>query len=104
MEIVLVYITAANEQEALRMGRVLIEKKMAACVNVLPNMRSVYRWEGKIEEASESVLIAKTTPPCVGVLMAEIKKIHSYDCPCMLTIPVTGGHPPYVDWLLGNLL
>ncbi len=102
MEIRFVYMTAGSLEEARRIGRELIESRLAACVNILPGMQSVYRWEGKIEEAAEVVVIAKTTAPRVAALAERVKSLHSYDCPCVVSLKVDGGHQPFLDWIGAN--
>lgn len=98
-DIVLVYMTATDEDEALKIGRALVEKKLAACINAWKGMRSIYRWEGKVEEASEAVLIAKTTAGQVEALTRFVKALHSYSVPCVLALPVGKGNPEYLKWL-----
>lgn len=95
----LVYMTAPNDAEARSIARVLVETRLAACVNIIPGMRSVYRWEGEIHEDAEIVLIAKTRRERVPALTAKIKDIHSYDCPCVVSIDIDGGNPDFLDWI-----
>ncbi len=100
MKPVLIYITTKDREEAERLGRALVTKRIAACVNILGGeMKSIYWWEGRLEEARESVLIAKTEAKLVDTLIAEIKTLHSYDCPCVLVLPTEGGNPDYLAWL-----
>lgn len=96
----LVYVTAATVAEAQKIGRGLIEKELAACVNVLPGMKSLYRWEGKIEEAEEAVLIVKTRDELADAVVEEVKRSHSYSVPCALVIEVQGGNPDYLNWIV----
>ena len=100
MNTVLVYITVENSAEALRIGRVLVEEKLAACANVLDGMTSVYRWQGEICEDTESVLIAKTTEPLAGALTERVQVLHNYDCPCVVTLPISGGNTAFLDWIV----
>ena len=72
---------------------------MAACVNLLENMRSVYRWEGAVQEDTEVVLIAKTTESRFPELVETVKAMHSYDCPCIVGLPVSGGNRAFLDWV-----
>jgi periplasmic divalent cation tolerance protein len=95
----LTYMTASNDAEARLIARVLVETRLAACVNIIPGMRSVYRWEGEIHEDAEIVLIAKTRRERVPALTAKIKDIHSYDCPCVVSIDIDGGNPDFLDWI-----
>ncbi|MCU0563197.1 MAG: divalent-cation tolerance protein CutA [Desulfobacterales bacterium] len=103
MDIRFVYMTAGGLEEARRIGRGLVESRLAACVNILPGMQSVYRWEGKVEEAVEVVVIAKTTASCVAALTERVKSLHSYDCPCVVSLKVDGGHQHFLDWIGANV-
>jgi len=91
--------TAGNKAEALKIGKALVSSKLAACVNILDNMNSVYRWQDELQEDSEVVLIAKTTEERVPQLIEKVKSLHSYDCPCIVSLPVLGGHKPFLDWI-----
>jgi periplasmic divalent cation tolerance protein len=99
MQIYFVYITARDESEALVIGRTLVEERLAACINVLPSMKSVYWWEGELEQSSEAVLIAKTQQGLVPELIERVKRLHSYSCPAIVAWPVQTGHQPYLDWI-----
>jgi periplasmic divalent cation tolerance protein len=103
MRICLCYITASSSDEAMRIGRQLLEERLAACINVFDGMRSLYWWDGKIEEGHEAVLIAKTRSDLVASLIARVGTLHSYAVPCVLEIPVEGGNPSYISWLEGEL-
>jgi periplasmic divalent cation tolerance protein len=103
MKIIFAYITAKNKSEAKKIGKALLQERLAACVNIFDNMSSMYWWEGKIEEASETVLIAKTTKELFPKLSEKVKLIHSYSVPCILQIPVTDGNSEYINWLKENL-
>jgi periplasmic divalent cation tolerance protein len=94
-----VYITAKDKAQALAIGRALVEDRLAACVNVWDGMTSVYRWDGAIEEASEAVLIAKTTEPHLPAIIERVKGIHSYQIPCVVAWPLAAGNPPYLNWI-----
>lgn len=95
----LVYITAGDKTEALRIGRKLVEERLCACVNVLDGMTSVYHWQGAIEESNEAVLIAKTRIDLVEPLTVRVKELHSYSCPCVIAWPLHAGNADYVQWL-----
>lgn len=99
MEFVLAYITAGSHEEAARIGRALVEERLAACVNIIDGMTAIYRWQGTVEEAVETVLIAKTRATLFDALTARVKDLHSYSVPCVLELPVGRGNPPYLDWL-----
>ncbi len=99
MEINFIYMTAGDSTEAKKIASELVASKLAACVNILGNMNSVYMWQGEIQEDSEVVLIAKTTRACVPQLVEKVKLLHSYDCPCIVSLPVLDGHQPFLDWI-----
>ncbi|MFP4162527.1 MAG: divalent-cation tolerance protein CutA [Chitinispirillaceae bacterium] len=94
-----VYITTGNKDEALNIGRMLVQEQLVACVNILDPMTSVYRWEGKIVEESESVLIAKTLKDNIPSLVDRVKQLHSYSCPCIVILPITDGNKDYLQWI-----
>jgi periplasmic divalent cation tolerance protein len=94
--------TSGSKSEAQKIGKALVESRLAACVNILDNMQSIYRWEEKIQEDSEVVLIAKTTESLVSQLIDKVKSMHSYDCPCIVSLPVQDGYPPFLDWIKMN--
>jgi periplasmic divalent cation tolerance protein len=95
----LLYITAANSEEAMRLARGLVEARLAACANILGEIRSIYWWQGKIEEGCEVALIAKTRADLVEECIAKVKELHSYSCPCVITLPIMEGNPTYLEWL-----
>jgi periplasmic divalent cation tolerance protein len=95
----LAYITCSDVDEARRIGRALVLERLAACVNILPKMESFYWWNGKIENDQETVLIAKIPESSRAALLERVLELHSYDTPCVLFLPVTGGNPEYLDWL-----
>ncbi len=99
MAVNFVYMTAGSKDEAQAIGRALVEKRLAACVNILDNMQSIYRWENKIQQDAEVVLIAKTTANLVPALIDQVKSLHSYDCPCIVSLPILSGYPPFLDWV-----
>ena len=97
-----VYVTARDAAEAKRIGRIIVEERLAACANVIDGMSSVYWWQGKIEEASETVLILKTTTQRLQELTARVKALHSYDCPAVVAWPIDNGNADYLDWIGGE--
>lgn len=96
---VFVYMTAGSLEEAERIGRALVEERLAACVNILPGMVSVYRWQGAVERAEEVVLIAKTRRSGFDALAERVRALHSYDVPCIVELPLGRGDAPYLDWI-----
>lgn len=95
----IVYMTCASEKEAGDIGTVLVERRLAACVNILPGMRSLYWWRGKVERAEEVVLIAKTQDSLVDELTGAVKAMHGYEVPCVAAVPISGGNPEFLDWI-----
>jgi periplasmic divalent cation tolerance protein len=98
--VTLLYITTSSPEEAQALGHTLVEERLAACANIIPGMRSVYWWEGKLETAAETVLILKTRDDLVSAATERVESLHSYACPCVLGLPVAAGSPAYVKWLL----
>lgn len=94
----LIYITASNEQEALSIGKQLMIRKLAACINVLPGMQSMYWWEGKLETSQEAVLLVKTTQSAWKQVEACVQEFHSYKCPCLISIRPDQVHTEYLKW------
>ena len=94
-----VYMTSGSLDEARRIGKILVEKKLAACINVIEGMRSLYQWEGKLQEDREIVMVAKTRHELVPELTRTVQLLHSYECPCILELPVRGGNPEFLDWI-----
>ncbi|MBN2655246.1 MAG: divalent-cation tolerance protein CutA [Nitrospirae bacterium] len=103
MEPVIVYMTAKDEAEAALIGRSLIEERLAACVNTINPVRSIYRWQGKIEDENETLLIAKTTREMFDKLAAKIKIMHSYTTPEIIAVPIAEGDNKYLRWLLQEI-
>ena len=103
MKINFVYMTTGSRDEARKIGKELVISKLAACVNILDNMNSFYRWEGEVQDDTEVVMIAKTTEARMPQLIEKVKSLHSYDCPCIVSIPVAGGNPAFLDWIAGQV-
>jgi periplasmic divalent cation tolerance protein len=95
----IVYMTVGDRAEALRIGRVLIAERLAACVNVLGTVTSLYDWNGGVEEGEEVAFLAKTSADRVAALTARVRDLHSYDCPCVAAVPVDGGNPDFLAWI-----
>ena len=97
---IVVFMTAANGEEATRLAEMLVGAHLAACVQILPEMESVYRWQGQIERQSEVLLIAKTTREKFDDLEREVRALHSYDTPEIVAVPIVAGSAPYLEWLI----
>jgi periplasmic divalent cation tolerance protein len=102
-EPIAVFLTAANRQEAARLAEMLVSEQLAACVQILPQMESVYRWQGKIERQPEVLLIAKTLAVKFDELEKAVRAIHSYETPEIVATPLSAVSAPYLDWLSANL-
>ncbi|HEX5885675.1 MAG TPA: divalent-cation tolerance protein CutA [Pyrinomonadaceae bacterium] len=100
---IVVFMTAANVEEATRLADMVVGAHLAACVQILPEMESIYRWDGKIERQSEILLLAKTTRAKFEELEREVRALHSYDTPEIIAVPVTTGSPAYLEWLNTSL-
>jgi periplasmic divalent cation tolerance protein len=96
---IVVFLTAPSGEEATRLADLLIGAHLAACVQILPEMESVYRWQGQIERQSEILLIVKTTTGKFGELEREVRALHSYETPEIVAVPIVAGSQPYLDWL-----
>ena len=99
MSYCLAYMTAASVAEAKTIGRALVGDRLAACVNVIPGMVSVYRWEGALAEEEEVVLIAKTRADKFDALARRVAEIHPYDTPCAIRLDISAGLPQFLDWI-----
>lgn len=97
----LLYSTHPDAAQAETTARMLLAEALVACCNLLPGMQSFYHWQGNVAQASECVLISKTTAAKAGAAMARIALLHPYDCPAILQLPVASGHEPYLAWLNG---
>lgn len=100
---IVVLTTCDSEMLAEQLARHLVEHRLAACVNILPKARSIYRWQEKIEDAGEWVLLIKSRRDLFTALRAEIQKIHTYEVPEVIALPVVDGSEAYIGWLDGQL-
>jgi periplasmic divalent cation tolerance protein len=98
-----IYAVFADRDEAERIGRLCIEERLAACINILGAVRSIYRWKGAVETADEVAAIFKTTEATADSLIARIAGLHSYDVPCVVVWPVEKSLGPYADWVEGSV-
>ena len=94
-----VYVTAGSPDEARRLARSLVEERLVACANVIDPATSFYWWEGKVQESGEAVLIAKTREDRVAAVIARVKELHSYTCPCVVALPILAGNPDFLSWI-----
>lgn len=96
---VVVMMTAGSREEAARLAEMLVGAQLAACVQIMPEMQSVYRWKGKIQREPEVLLLAKTTEERFAELEREVRALHSYETPEIVALPVTAISAPYLEWL-----
>lgn len=99
MNINMIYITAGSMDEARTIGKELVSTRLAACVNIIDNMNSMYWWDGKIQDDREVILIAKTKETLVPQLIEKVKSLHSYDCPCIVSLPILDGNKAFLEWV-----
>jgi periplasmic divalent cation tolerance protein len=103
MALQFVYMTAGSLAEAQLIGEALVAEKLAACVNILEGMQSIYVWEDTLQKDDEVVLIAKTAADRLPALVDRVKALHSYDCPCIVSFPIDGGHPDFLRWIAASV-
>ncbi len=96
---VLCYVTCPDLEVARAMARTLVEEHLAAGGNIVPGMRSIYRWDGAVREAAEVLLILKSRTDRADRLSARIAALHPYECPCIVLLPIMGGNPDYLAWI-----
>jgi len=101
-EFIIVFVTCGSEDEALKIARALVEEKLAACANMVSPLRSIYRWEGKICDEKEWLLVIKTRQSLFEDLAKRVKAIHSYSVPEIIALPIAEGLPAYLTWISEN--
>jgi periplasmic divalent cation tolerance protein len=99
----LLYVTCANGEEAKIIARALVNDRLVACANILGPMTSVYRWEGAVAEDEEVAMILKTRRDMTARVTERIRTLHSYDLPCVISLPIEGGNPDFLAWLHGEV-
>jgi periplasmic divalent cation tolerance protein len=99
MTAILAYITIPDRETALRIGKALVELRLVACINIIGDTQSIYRWKGVIEEAKECVLFAKTTQDRTDELIRKVQEMHPATTPCVVFWPLTGGNTDYLEWI-----
>ncbi len=100
MSFMVVLVTTKNEEAAVLIAHSLVDKKLAACCNIVKNVRSIYRWQGKLADDQETLMVIKTRQPLFKALSDEVKRLHSYDTPEIIALPIVDGSPSYLDWIL----
>lgn len=99
MEAIFVYITTSCSDESHKIGKILVEERLAACANIFPEIASIYQWDGKLCESKESVLILKTRSNLFQKVEAHVRSVHSYETPCIVALPIVSGSKEYIDWI-----
>ena len=99
MSVSLVYVNTADRAEAQRIGRAIVDARLAAGANVLPEIFSIYRWQGGVREAGEAMLILKTRSELADAVIDRVRALHSYECPSIVAVPVAAGNPDYLAWV-----
>ncbi|NYZ62136.1 divalent-cation tolerance protein CutA [Luteimonas deserti] len=99
MSVIVCLATCPDNATAIRLGEVLVEQRLAACVNIVPGVRSVYRWEGRVTVDDEVVLIIKTTAARLDALTEQVRQLHPYAVPALVALPIAGGLPEYLQWI-----
>ncbi|HEU5046376.1 MAG TPA: divalent-cation tolerance protein CutA [Rickettsiales bacterium] len=95
----LIYITAPNREEAILLSRELLGKKLAACANIIDHVTSLYHWNAEIEQNNEVVIVLKTFAEHMDSIIETVKSMHSYACPAIVAVPLSGGNPDYLQWM-----
>jgi len=101
MEEVVVFISASDEDEAAKIARALVGDRLAGCVNIIKNIRSIYTWQGQIEDEKEALMIVKTQKSLFDSLVKKVKELHSYTVPEIIALPIIEGYKDYLNWLTG---
>jgi periplasmic divalent cation tolerance protein len=99
----IVLTTAANPEEARKLGRAFVEEQLAACATLIPSVESIYRWKGAIESSGETILLLKTHVDRLAALETRLRQLHSYEVPEFLVVPIETGSRSYLDWMLEGL-
>lgn len=100
---IVLLITTADAEEAYRIADILVKERKAACVNILPGVNSLFRWQGKLEKANESLLVVKSQASLLEEIVKLVKEHHSYDVPEIIALPIISGNPDYLEWLAKEL-
>jgi periplasmic divalent cation tolerance protein len=100
---VVVLSTFPDAEKAAEIARVLVDEQLAACVNLIATVRSIYRWQAAVHDDAEALAIIKTTADCYPALAARLAELHPYEVPEIIALPLTEGHPPYLAWLAGQV-
>jgi periplasmic divalent cation tolerance protein len=103
MKAFIIYVTTKDREQARKIGRLLVESRAVACVNIIDGMNSMYVWQGKFQDDHEAVMIAKTTEAQVGEVIKKIRAAHSYECPCIVAWPIDEGYSGFLEWIAAQV-
>ena len=101
--VIVVLSTFPSAEVAAEVARSLVEERLAACVNIVPAVRSIYRWKGAVHDDAETLAIIKTTAARAAAMRARLVELHPYDVPEAIEVPIAGGHAPYLAWVIGEV-
>lgn len=101
MDISWVYMTFGSKDEARTIGKVLVQEKLVACVNIFDGVNSIYVWQDELQDDQEVVMIAKSTTVKIEAVIDRVRSLHSYDCPCIISLPLGNGNADFLDWIRG---
>ena len=104
MKTVMLYITASSKKEAKKIGTALVKERLAACANIIDKIQSIYWWKDKIEHDTEALLVAKTKQRLVKKAISRARALHSYECPCIVALPIVAGNPAFLKWISDETL
>lgn len=99
---IVVYVTVPNREAGKKLAHSIVKERLAACVNIVPGVESVYEWKGEVQVDNEELLIIKTRESLLASLTEHVKANHEYDVPEVIALPITGGHIPYLEWVKNN--
>lgn len=102
-DILVVLVTAPDADTAARIARTVVEERLAACGNIVPGLRSIYRWQGAVQDEPEVLLVLKTRRDAMEALRARVVALHPYEVPEVIALPVEAGHAPYLAWVAGQV-
>jgi periplasmic divalent cation tolerance protein len=102
LDLVVAFSTAGSPEEARRIAKALVDERLAACVNIVDNIHSIYRWHGATASAAESLLLIKTRANLLPAIELRLRELHSYDVPELVAVPIAQGAQPYLDWFLAS--
>ena len=99
MSVSLVYVNTADRAEARRIGRAMVDARLAAAANIIPEISSIFHWQGEVRDRSEAMLVLKTKSELVDEIVDKVRSLHSYECPPIIVVPVAAGNPDYLAWV-----